>query len=385
MFKRLLEIAAAIVLCTTPVCGAEKTEAVVTQKDLARMIVAQYGWGAGLPREPADRDYLVILGGRRSFRFEAENSYNPATDRVTVAEYSQYGPFSGRGWLRGVSETSDVSFTLLLPIGGEYTLKAVVKGDEFVWHAGGKEYRSGSSASSFKEVVIGTVDARPGVMQMKVTVPAQGGIDSFAFVAPDYRQIQPFAGWRFSEPLTAERLAEVVFSLMSAYGQLPEDTRDSPKPVAVADVALPTQDAAPSTITYLGPFSSRRWLRADLRGATLQIPLKVAQTGLYSLRARLMGQTIAGDVNGYAFTAAGKSYLELVELGIFRLESGENMLTLTLPPKGGIDIIEYSRKRTSAADFMQLAGVNGAPDRLVTAAEAQDIIKAIYEKHPVRK
>jgi hypothetical protein len=386
MFVRnLLILSALVVLLSVPGWPAGNVVPVFTQKNLAHLIVDRFGWGDGLPKEPADRDYLVILNGRRSFRFEAENAYNPNTDRVTIAEYSQYGPFSGKGWLMGVSEKTDANFTVHLPIGGRYTLKAVLSGKEFVWRVEDREYRAGSPTSGFKEVVIGEVDVKAGVLQMKVTLPPQGGIDSFVFAAPDYRPIQPLVGWRFREPLTAERLAEVGMALMNLYAQLPEEKQDVPNPVEAADAALPTSDAVPVNITYFGRFSSRSWLRADIRGATLQVPFKVKHAGFYSLRARVMGRSLEGDVNGYGFAVSGKPYLEMTELGLFRLESGDNMLTLRLPPMGGLDLVEFGRKSCSPADFMRLTGVSGAPDRPVGREEAQAFLRTVSEKYPVRK
>lgn len=386
MLNCLYLIIAALVLCVTPVWAAEKSQPTTfTQKDLAHMIVTHFGWSEGLPKEPADRDYLIILGGRRTFRYEAENAYNPQTDKVTVAEYNLYGPFSGKGWLLGVSEKTNATFTVQLPIGGVYSLKAVVKGDGFIWNVGGKEYKAGSTADGFKEVEFGTMPVKPGVIKMKVTIPPQGGIDSFSFVAPDYRPIQPFAGWRFKEPLTAGRLAEVGVSMMNIHDQLPDVKKGIPAPIAAVDVGLPTQDAAPTKINYLGAFRSQAWLRADFRGATIQLPIKVAETGIYGLRARVLGQRVEGDVNGYPFAATGKPYLDEIELGLFRLDSGENMLTLKLPPMGGIDVIEFTRKGTSPVDFMNLVGLSGAPDRVVSADEAKTFINKISEKYPVRK
>jgi len=266
-----------------------------------------------------------------------------------------------------------------------YSLKAVVKGDGYIWNVHGKDYKAGSTAGAFKEITVGAVPVKPGVTTIKVSIPPQGGIDSFTFSAPDYPPVQPFAGWRFKEPLTAARLAEVGVSMMNAYDKLPEVQKDIPATLAAVDAALPPQNAAPTKISYLGAFSSQAWLRADFRGATIQIPLKVAETGIYGLRARVLGQRVDGDVNGNAFVATGKPYLDVTELGLFRLDSGENMLTLKLPPMGGIDVIEFTRRGTSSEDFMNLAGLSGAPDRVVTAAEAKIFINRINEKYRVRK
>lgn len=385
MLNYIYLIIAALVMCVTPALSAEKSPSIYTQKELAHLLVNHFGWSEGLPKDPADRDYLTILGGRRTFRYEAENAYNPQTDKVTVAEYNLYGPFSGKGWLMGVSEKTSANFTVQLPIGGVYSFKAVVKGDDFVWNIDGKDYKAGSTTGGFKEVEFGSIPVKPGVIKIKVTIPPQGGIDSFSFTAPDYRPIQPFAGWRFKESLTAGRLAEVGVALMNNYDQLPEMSQEIPVPAAAVDVALPTQDAAPTKINYLGEFKSQAWLRADFRGATIQMPIKVAHTGIYGLRARILAQKLEGDVNGYAFAANGKPYLDVVDLGLFRLDSGENMLTLKLPPMGGIDVVEFTRKGTSPVDFMKLAGLGGAPDRVISADEAKTFVKKIGEKHQVRK
>ncbi|OGR27802.1 MAG: hypothetical protein A2X79_02570 [Desulfuromonadaceae bacterium GWB2_53_15] len=385
MLNYLYLMVCALFLCVTPVLSAEKSQTAFTQKDLAQMIVSHFAWSDGLPKEPADRDYLIILGGQRTFRYEAENAYNPKTDNVTVAEYSLYGRFSGKGWLLGVSEKTSANFTVQLPIGGVYSLKAAVKGDGFIWEVDGKEYKAGSTSGGFKEVDLGAMPVKPGVIKIKVTIPPQGGIDSFTFSAKDYNPIQPFTGWRFKEPLTTARLAEVGVSLMNIYHQLPEVKKDIPASVAAVDVALPTQDAMPTKINYLGAFKSHAWLRADFRGATIQLPIKVAETGIYGLWARALGQRLEGDVNGKAFVANGKPYLDMTELGLFRLDSGENMLTLKLPPMGGLDFIEFTRRGTSSLDFMNLVGLSGAPDRVISADEAKSFVKKISEKYPVRK
>jgi hypothetical protein len=385
MIKQLFIIFAAVIFFALPAGAAGNSQSVFTQKELARMIVTQFGWGDGLPGEPSDRDYLVILGGRRTFRFEAENSYDAKKDKVAISERNNLGPFSGKGWLYGISGKTDTTFTVKMPLGGEYTLKAVIKGDGFVWNLGDKEYQAGSKSAVFKEVVIGTVSIKPGTTVMKVTLPAKGAIDSFSFTAPDYLPIQPNIGWRFREPLKAGQLAEVGVSLMNLYAQLPKAKQVILNTVAAVDVAFPNQDVEKTKVAYLGSFSSPAWLRAQFRGAAIQMPIKMKEAGYFGLRARVMGQRIEGEVNGIPFSVAGKNYLDLTELGVFHLESGDNMLTVKLPPKGGLDMVEITSRSKFNEDFMKLAGLSGSPDRLIGAEEAQKYIMTIFEKYPVRK
>ncbi|MFZ2950954.1 MAG: hypothetical protein WA003_15880 [Desulfuromonadaceae bacterium] len=365
--------------------GEDKTP-VFTQKDFAILILNQLSWSDGLPKEPADRDYLMVLGGKRTFRYEAENAYNVETDRVTMRDFPLYGPFAGKGWILGVSDATSASFTILLPIAGEYDLKAVIKGNGFVWNINDKEYRVDSKSGNFRETDIAKVTLKAGVTTINVTIPPEGGIDSFSLKAPDYTPIQPFIGWRFREGLTAARMAEVAVALTNRYAQLPDaGGAGSPKPLAVFEKAVLPPTATYTTAPYLGRFSSAKWIRADYRGATLQIPFTVAESGYYGLTVNAMGESISGSVNDTPFKLSGKPYLDKLNLGLHRLESGDNTLTVILPPTGGIDSVEFNRKRATPEDFLRLSGVPGPADRLIGAEEAGTFLKSIRGSSSIRK
>lgn len=365
--------------------GAEKAP-VFTQKEFARLILQQFSWSGGLSKDPADREYLMILGGKRTFRYEAESAYNEKTDRVTVRNFPLFGAFTGKGWIYGVSDPTSATFTILLPVAGEYEFKGVIKGDGFVWNIDNKDYRADSKSGNFREIDIAKVTLKAGVVTIKLAIPPGGAVDSFSLAAPDYTPVQPLNGWRFREGLTAGRLAETAVALTNRYAQLPDAPEAAaPKPLAVADKVVLPPTAAYTTATYLGPFLAAKWIRADYRGATLQIPLNVAELGYYSLNANVMGEKIFGSVNGTQFNLAAKPYLSKQNLGLYRLESGDNKVSITLPPSGGIDTVEFSRKSTAPDDFLRLAGVPGPPDRLIGAEEAAALLKKIKASFSVRQ
>lgn len=385
MLRHTLVIISILSLFHSVSWGADKAPA-FTQKDFAQQILRQFSWSAGLPNEPADRDYLLILGGKRTFRYEAENAYNELTDRVTLRDFPLFGAFTGKGWIMGVSDTTTSTFTLLLPITGEYELKGVIKGNGFVWSIDDKDYRGDSNSGSFRETDIAKVKLQAGVVTIKLTIPPEGAIDSFSLTAPDHTPIQPFNGWRFREGLTAVRMAEVAVALSNRYAELPNAAQvATPRPVAVSEKIVSPLTAAPTKISYLGPFYSAEWIRADYRGATLQIPLTVAEAGYYGLTVNLMGETISGKVNDSPFKVKAHPYLSKVNIGYYRLESGENALSITLPPTGGIDIIEFNRKSLAPVDVLRLAGVTGPADRVIGAEEASALLKSIQGSFPVRK
>jgi hypothetical protein len=374
-----------LLLLSTVSFGADPAPAYL-QKDLARQILQQLSWDSGLPKEPADRDYLMILGGKRSFRYEAESSYNPETDMVTVKDFPLFGAFTGKGWIFGVSETTSATFTVLLPIAGEYDFKAVIKGDGFIWKIADKEYHINSKSKSFRETDIAKVNLKAGAVTINLTIPPECAIDSLLFTAPDQTSVQPFSGWRFREKLTAARLAETAVALTNGFAKLPDSgPQASPKTIAVSDmVALPA-NVAPTTASYLGPFYSKSWVRADFNGATLQIPLTVAETGYYTLTANVIGENIYGKVNDSLFKLSSKQYLNKTVLGLYRLESGDNLLSITLPPSGGIDTVDFSKKSSTPEDFMRLAGVKGPADRLIDADETAALLKSIQGSNFTRK
>ena len=384
MIRCMIIAFAALLACNSTAWAVDAASA-FSQKDFARLILQQLSWEDGLSGEPTDRDYLQILGGRRTFRYEAESAYNEATDRVTVRDLGLYGPYTGQGWLLGVSDTTTANFTALVPLKGDYTVKAVIKGNGFVWNIGNKDYRANSYSGTFKEVVIGTVPLKAGVVSIRVSIPPEGAIDSFSFSDRDYAAIQPVAGWRFKEALTAGKLAEIAVSMTGRQEQLPDSARETPLQLAIFEAANLPPNAAKTDAAEFGKFTSRQWVRADYRGASLPIPVKISETGYYGINANLMGGTVTGSVNQALFEVLAKPYLEKIRLGLFRLESGDNLITLNLPPMGGIDALEIRKKNTTTDAFLSVSGIRGPAERLIGADEAAMILKTILDSYPVRK
>lgn len=382
--KSFIVAAATMLLFSATGWGAD-TPAGFTQKDFAQLIFKQFSWSAGLPAEPSDRDYLMILGGKRTFRFEAENAYNEKTDMVTMREYAVFGPFTGKGWISGVAETTSANFTVLLPMDGEYVVKTVMRGNGLVWRINDRDYRVDANSADFREVEVAKVQLKAGVLVIPVTIPPEGAIDSFSFTAGDLPPIQPLIGWRFKEQLTAGRMAEIFLTMTSLYSQMPDSQDNSPVSLPVSEVAQIPATAAKTSVEYLGRFTSRQWVRADFRGATLQIPVKMADTGFYTVTANALGEKIRGSINQNPFEVKGKPYLDRINLGHYRLESGDNSITIDLPPMGGIDVLEFRKKSASPDDFLKLAGIKGPAERLITADEAGVLLKSIQAAYPVRK
>lgn len=385
MLRFFIILLLGLALFSTPALAAKKTVKSFTQKDFASLILKQFHWDAGLPKEPTDRDYLVVLGGKRNFRYEAENAYNAETDNVSVSEYEIYGSFSGKGWVMGVGTSTVTHFTIMNPIAGEYRIKSVLKGDGFVWDINGKRLNSGTKDKKMTEVEVGTLYLPAGVVQMTVTMPPNSGIDSFKLIGADYLPIGPFGGWRFKDKLTAGTLAEIMLSATGKLDTLPFEAGTNPIIIPVTSLSQFPEFTSFVDISYLGKFSSKQWLRSTYRGASLAFPFNVDKLGLYDVSIQIVSDKIVGDLNGTTFSMVGKPYFDKVLLGQFRLDKGTSSLNLTVSPMGGFDALHLMRRDTTPAAFMKQAGLNGNPDRFISLDEAEKLVKTFAPHALIRK
>lgn len=359
-------------------------ETVVTQGEFAARLAAALGWQAGLPEEPKEQDYLAILSGKRSYRFEAEETYNANTDNVTLRSYNIYGPFSGQGWLSGVAQVTEAHFTVFIPREGDYAFKVAAKGDGQKWSLAGREFTV-STNGALREAVAGTVHLQPGRHAITAVIPPEGGVDYLAFEAPPLAAIEPLGGWRFAAPLKMGDVAEVASALLGLEHQLPDDPAAGPALVSAAEAALLPPSAQVTRIDYLGTFLSRVWVRADSHGARLEIPLQIKSPGAYSIRVRFLGDVLNGEFAGEKLNKPGKPYLDWVDLGLHRLAAGEQKLIVQLPPFGGIDVVEVRRKKSAPADYLVLAGFTGDPAAAVDRAALDRLVPSLAGRFQSRK
>jgi len=98
-----------------------------------------------------------------------------------------------------------------------------------------------------------------------------------------------------------------------------------------------------------------------------------------------MGGRITGSVNESLFEALAKPFFDTVRLGLFRLESGDNLITINLPPMGGIDTLELSMKNMGSDSFLAVSGIKGPAGRLISVDEADATIKSVTGSYPVRR
>ena len=386
LFSLVLVVATMILpFCGTPQAAQLPSDA-VTQGEFAASLVRGLGWQAGLPAEPKTADYLAVLSGKRTFRFEAEDVYNAQGDSVTLRDYQLYGPFSGAGWLSGIAVPTTVRFTVFLPRGGEYRLKVVSRGDGQRWLAGGKEFTV-NAGGKLREVDAGTVLLTAGSQEISVLLPPEGGVDAFTLVASgDHPAIEPLGGWRADASLTWSDYAEAMAVLLDLEKGFAAAPSGKPQIVTFQSAATLPPSSITTSADYLGAHVSPKWVRAGGKGAIIDLPLHVNTTGVYGLRVRLLGARLMADFNGKRSEWDGKPYLNWYDLGISRLTQGTHTLSIQLPPLGGADAVELTARTSSSADYLVAIGLgNKKPTATVQRTELESqLLKDLSRIRPSR-
>lgn len=390
--KRIRAFAVMLTICflldVTGGAAAEKKAAekkdVVKQGEFAADLVTTFGWEAGLPDKPKDKDYLAILSGKRIFRFEAEDVYNVKSDNVSVRNYSLYGSFTGKGWVSGIGVPTTAHFKIFIPLEGTYNLIVAAKGDGQKWQVGGKEFTV-STGGKLSEAVAGAIPLKAGVQEINVVIPPDGGVDYFVVEGLPLSPVEPVGGWHMQNVLKMGELAEITVALLDLEKQLPDDPTDSTKTLSVADVAQLPPTVKTTTIGYLGKFIAKQWVRADYRGAQLEIPFSVENTAVYGFKIRFLGKELAAELDGRKIIRPAKPYLDWVDLGYFRLERGTHKLQMALTTNGGVDVVQLIGKKSSPAEYMAACGMKGDPETPVKRQELDKILASLVERFKGRK
>ncbi|GAM09378.1 hypothetical protein OR1_01656 [Geobacter sp. OR-1] len=358
--------------------------AVMTQGDFARELVKVFGWEDGVTKEAKDRDYLQILDGRRTFKFEAEKVYNARTDDVVPRKNDYFGPFSGETWLGGISVPAKVHIKVFIPIAGNYTLSAAARGNGQVWTIGEKKYQA-NSGDTLALTKIADISLQPGELELEMLMPPEGGLDYIVFSAPDFAPIEPMDGWRFSETLTNAAIAYVASSLLGLEGALPADEKIKPLSIVISEMPGLPKTLTLSDIRYYGKFSGKYWASTGSKSADLDIPFSLTQSGIYDLKLRCMGKPVTGTIDGNPVNINSRSSMDWVELGLHRLSEGKHNLRVRIPAFGGIDAFEVAAKKSSPEAYMSLVGMPGDPKAVVTYAEMEKLLGILKKKFSTRK
>lgn len=356
------------------------------EADFARQLVDRLGLNEGLPENPVELDYLQILGGNRTFKFEAEATYDQQSDPVTVRNYPLFGDFSGSGWVHGTTTRIAVHFKVFVPVSGNYTLKVTAKGADQLWSVAGKAFRH-NSGEKFAESSLGQVFIPAGELELNAVIPPAGAIDCFVFTAPAYAPIEPLAGWNPAKPLSAAAVNETIAAALGLEALLPVDSAASVKIIEAAALPGLPETVRATDLDIFGKPLAAKWVRAYQTGGTVSVPLEIESPAVYTIRVRAVGTAISGGFGQRKVTAAPKPGvgLDWIDLGTFRLPKGVSNLELNLPPTGGVDVIELTKRLSTPEEYARIAKSGLQGNGAVTAAELETALNLLKSGFKERK
>lgn len=324
----------------------------LSQRDWMITMVDTLGWSFGLPDEPQDPDYINILAGNRSYRFEAENIFTRQKNKISVLSFTNFGFYSGQGWLHGDRQPSEILLNFNLPLGGQYQVKANIRQAGHVFNIGEETIKVGGGIE-FSEVVIGSYDLDAGPQEIKVTLPPNGSIDYISLTAPDFAIIAPSDGWQPDAELTWDVIETTLLQLYHLADFFPQ----SDEPIVIEAEDFVQEGFKSVRIPHLGKPSGGEWLMADPWAAEIRIPFILPQEGFYDLNLRVIGPEMTltiGDHHQINFK--GKAYLEDFVFPSLYFPSKNSDISVSLPPEGGIDRFSLTRRIVEPESVKTLLG-----------------------------
>lgn len=349
----------------------------LTQRDWMVALTDTLGWSFGLPDQPDAPDYINILQGNRTYRFEAEDIHSRDEDFVTLMSFRNFGSFSGSGWLHGGREPVLVHLRFTLPLTGEYRLETRVRGAGHRFVISGKEAEV-DAGDEFTDLEVGSFQLSAGPQEILVTLPPNGSIDFISLSAPNLAKVEPLGGWQPGETLTWDTVHATLVQLLGLAELFPAEA----PPLVIEAEDLPQSDIETVTIPYLGVPSAGKWLRAGPHPAKISLSLPLPASGFYDLTLRAMGDPLQVTLDDHlALTRAGGAYLDDHRFKPLAM-SPRSSITLEIPPGGGVDQLLLTRRQVDAAGTSRLLGLapSAAPD-----AAALDILTRLLAAFGVER
>jgi len=341
------------VLCLISYTPAAAADGELLQRDWMVGIVEGLGWSFGLPDEPDDEDYVRILSGGRTFRYEAEALCHP-DDLVSVKSYRAYGYCSGDGWLSGISRPTTAHLQILVPLPGTFEITMRLRRPGHRIQIADQFYPA-DAGEMFENVVIGEITLPAGLHDVTLLLPPDGAVDYLELSASQLPEIKPPGGWLPDAPLRRSDLAITAAQMLS----LEEWLVPSGEIVTFqAEDAQLARGAVVTSIRHLGEPDGGSWVRAGNQAGRITTSLEL-EPGVYRLSVRGMGERPLHFEIPYKLNeeVVFKPYLVDVKLGVFHLSESQR-LRIELPPRSGVDSIHLERFQASAEDFLRLTGVS---------------------------
>lgn len=365
---KVLLLCCCLALTAVPVAAAT-TPPSLTQRDWMVSLVDTLGYAAGLPDEPQDADYVKLLDGERSYRFEAEALYDPA-DLVALNNFSTFGAFSGEGWVSALASPTRMRMHFLLPQAGVFRFYAAVRLPGHTLNLDDKTWHIDANHQKFQRVDLGVVTLKAGSKEFTVDLPANGSIDYVEFIAEPLPRIVPLSAWNPDAPLTRDDLAVTVARALGLEALLPLEGETR---YVEAEAAPDTQRLATDQ-RHLGEPHGGMWLRAGAVSTEITLPFPLSEGAAYDLALTAAAEKpLTGRLDArHAWEAIFPTYLREQSIGTWFLAAGEHTLTLHLAPRSGIDLLTLRKRRSSGPDYCLLVGL--PPDGAAGPDEANRLL-----------
>ena len=335
-----------------PILAVERP---LTQRDLMINLVDTLGYSYGLPDTPQDSDYIQLLAGGRSFRFEAE-TYRHPDDLVAINNFSSFGEFSGLGWVSAISAPTKLRMEFLLPHTGTYRFFTAVRLPGHTLMLEDQSWQINENHPRFQRIDLGETFLNAGMKELTIAMPANGSIDYIEFLAPPLVAVTPLTEWWEPDaPLTYADLAVTVLRALDLQSLLPL----SGESILIEAEESSADQSFRTDQRHLGEPHGGFWLRSGAGGGIIPLPFPIETAAVYTLNLTAAGaKSLSGTLDEReSWQADFPPYLKENSIDTWFLSPGQHELKIELPARGGVDLLTLLKRRSTAEDYRILAGL----------------------------
>lgn len=326
----------------------------LTQRDWLEQLTDSLGWGYGLPDDPVEDNYIALLSGERNVFVEAEKNHR-SSDLVAVKRQTNFGPYSGSGWVSGRREPVQLHLDFLLPHNGRYQLSTATRLPGVKFQIAEREFIA-SAGAELTQQDLGAVELVAGPVEVVVSLPPDAGVDYLQLSATPLPRIAPLAGWQPDRLLKTGDLAVTMLQALDLLETIPHSGRVFS---TEAETAMIQPGVFSTDDRHLGTPNSGQWVRSGHLRVDWQFPVSVPEPGCYQLRLRGSSNVpvdvvLAGVLEKQV---TFESALGSVSLGNYCLPEGQKLFQFNLPPWAGIDSLEMHELDTRTETLARLLGL----------------------------
>ncbi len=356
----------------------------VSRKDFAESLMRKLGFEA--PGAEHSQDAIQFLSGDKSIDIQPAN-YTYAAPNIRQGSTLVSG--KPKPYVYAQSAAAPVTYEFSTRRAGETLISAKITGGSQIWSIDGQAPMPVRAAPGGEPAESVPVKLRPGVHQLRVTLPPGGTLADIRVDAPCVAPILPEFQGPTNQPVTYGEKTVSMVRALGLTGNLPNQGNEPVDYPAITSLTNPGASRPVSTTNEKGQALSGVAVNRSGPGSEsgrLQFEIDVKKAGIYQVTAQVSGSgKAAWYTNGCradsSSVRAPDNNPQTITIGTMHLNRGVNRITFQGGPNLKVFGFRLQQKKQDSGSYYEVAKAaglqEGNPNALVDEAGLNSNIKNV--------